>query len=514
MKYLWPFLTLILALPGWAAQFNVYPNTKTLASNTMFIVEGNTPGTTRNIQAGDMFPAIGAVSSGSNITAYSQWNDDGEYVQYFNMRWRRPPRGFSSWWGFNCMDEAVWTNITYPTIESLITNVFLGWKHQGVDRYGYNLFDISDGSWATNRDANGNLRWHPTKFPNGLQWMSDLVHTNGWKLGLYLNMTQQGCGTPVTDEAHAWIDASNMLRYRADYIYMDAAFGSPLNEPRFRYFIRQLNSIWKSNRTNDYPFVVCSFEVGDRLEPWALAACPGAVVLPGATDWTHNWQGTLDWLDSYLPLTFYTRPGGPYLIWPAVNLVVGDTPEIFVMHQFGMAGLLNAIIETDNIYDRAWFTNRALCKMMDDPLVAPLTNLGITNQVQMLWKQQVDGWVLGLFNRNGTTSDPPAVISVNQINLPITPPQTVFDIFYQTNCDTWTNNALFSVSPQELRLLKFSEPPKTRPLSWDITPRTGAPGALELGPSASTLWLSNGTDIWMTWTDATGKFATNRVIAP
>ena len=66
----------------------------------------------------------------------------------------------------------------------------------GLRDAGYVYINIDD-CWYGNRDATDLYRLMP-KFPHGMKWLSDYVHSKGLKLGIYSD-----CGTQTCAE-YAW----------------------------------------------------------------------------------------------------------------------------------------------------------------------------------------------------------------------------------------------------------------------------------------------------------------------
>lgn len=83
--------------------------------------------------------------------------------------------------------------------------------------YGYNYFNIDSG-WASGFDAYGRPAANPSTFPDGMPWISNIVHGNGQKLGIYWI---PGVGTDVYD-ANPPIYGTNPP------IYVDSIVAQPL----------------------------------------------------------------------------------------------------------------------------------------------------------------------------------------------------------------------------------------------------------------------------------------------
>ena len=85
-----------------------------------------------------------------------------------------PPMGWNSW---NCFG---------PNIdETKIKGVADAMVSSGLRDAGYIYLNLDDNWMAQSRDANGNLRGDPTRFPKGMKELGDYIHSKGLKFGIY-----------------------------------------------------------------------------------------------------------------------------------------------------------------------------------------------------------------------------------------------------------------------------------------------------------------------------------------
>ncbi|MBN1696739.1 MAG: glycoside hydrolase family 27 protein [Spirochaetales bacterium] len=89
-----------------------------------------------------------------------------------------PPMGWNSYNTFGCEPTA-----------ALITSIADAIVSTGLKDAGYIYVNIDDGWMTAERDGNGNIVTDKTKFPNGLKALTDYIHSQGLKAGIYL-----GCG--------------------------------------------------------------------------------------------------------------------------------------------------------------------------------------------------------------------------------------------------------------------------------------------------------------------------------
>ena len=95
----------------------------------------------------------------------------------------RPAMGWSSW---NAFELNVSADLIGSVAEAMATN--------GLRDAGYVYVNIDDGHFY-GRDANGRLRAHPVRFPDGLKPVVDRIHALGMKAGIYSDAGRNTCGS-------------------------------------------------------------------------------------------------------------------------------------------------------------------------------------------------------------------------------------------------------------------------------------------------------------------------------
>ena len=84
-----------------------------------------------------------------------------------------PTLGWSSW---NTFAVNISENIIKGQADAMVS--------QGLKDAGYQYINIDDG-FQYGRTAEGKVRIHPQRFPNGLKVVSDYIHSKGLKAGIY-----------------------------------------------------------------------------------------------------------------------------------------------------------------------------------------------------------------------------------------------------------------------------------------------------------------------------------------
>ena len=63
---------------------------------------------------------------------------------------------------------------------------------KGLAAAGYKYIIIDDG-WQIDRDKNGKIIVDSTRFPEGIKYLADYVHSRGLKFGIYTCCGQKTC---------------------------------------------------------------------------------------------------------------------------------------------------------------------------------------------------------------------------------------------------------------------------------------------------------------------------------
>ena len=122
----------------------------------------------------------------------------------------KPPMGWNSW---NCFNQ----EIDEDKIKEIV-DCFVDLR---LDSVGYEYIIIDDG-WASNeRDADGNLQAHETRFPSGMKAIGDYIHSKGLKFGLYTSVGRETCeGFPGSYD-HEKKDMTKFAEWGVDYVKID-----------------------------------------------------------------------------------------------------------------------------------------------------------------------------------------------------------------------------------------------------------------------------------------------------
>lgn len=101
-----------------------------------------------------------------------------------------PTMGWSSW-------NTYGVNIN----EDLIKKQANAMVSKGLKSVGYQYINIDDGYFGGREAGTGQLKIHPTRFPNGLKGVVDHIHSKGLKAGIYSDAGRNTCGSMFNGDA-------------------------------------------------------------------------------------------------------------------------------------------------------------------------------------------------------------------------------------------------------------------------------------------------------------------------
>jgi alpha-galactosidase len=145
----------------------------------------------------------------------------------------------------------------------------------GMKDAGYRYIIIDD-NWTSTRDSLGFLTVDKSRFPSGLQALSDSLHAKGLKLGLYSDAGYKTCGGFIASRGHEYQDALMFARWGCDYLKYDWCNSEGINAVGAYTTMR--DAIYAAKR----PMIFSICEWGSN-HPWEWAASVG-----------HLWRTTGD----------------------------------------------------------------------------------------------------------------------------------------------------------------------------------------------------------------------------
>lgn len=186
-----------------------------------------------------------------------------------------PPLGWNSW------------NVyAHEVTEDIILKVADAMQKNGMQDVGYEYINLDDYWHADQREANGNPKADSIKFPHGIKWLADQLHSKGFKLGIYSCAGDMTCGRRFGGYNYEEIDAKQYAAWGIDLLKYDYCFVPKGKEIAMTRFIKMGNALKNSGRS-----IVYSLCEWGKNEPWLWADSANAHYYRTTDDIFERWNG-------------------------------------------------------------------------------------------------------------------------------------------------------------------------------------------------------------------------------
>eukprot|EP01084_Bolivina_argentea_P266597 452203_1 len=138
------------------------------------------------------------------------------------------------------MGWSTWNYFFEEINETLILDIGDQVIKLGVHEAGYTYINIDAGYLTKKRNATTKeLIVNPDKFPHGIRYISDYLHSLGLKLGVYTDLGNRSCGSGPGSLGYYDIDANTFANeWQVDYLKVDFCGSNP-------DFIQTQDQYWK-----------------------------------------------------------------------------------------------------------------------------------------------------------------------------------------------------------------------------------------------------------------------------
>jgi alpha-galactosidase len=210
---------------------------------------------------------------------------------------KTPPMGWNSW---NAFDLNINSKIIMSVADSMVS--------KGLAAAGYQYIVIDDG-WQIGRDKNGKIIADSTRFPEGIKYLADYLHSKGLKFGIYTCCGTKTCGGRPGSYGYEVIDAKTYAEWGVDFIKVDWCFTDGL-DTRTQYKIMS-----DAIKTTGRPMILSLCEWGIS-SPWEWGKRIGSMWrttsdIQDCFDCVRNWGG-MGWvpiLEKNVNLAPFAGPG-------------------------------------------------------------------------------------------------------------------------------------------------------------------------------------------------------------
>ena len=193
----------------------------------------------------------------------------GASAQKYDQLAKTPPMGWNSWNKYGC-------NVS----ETLIMGMADAMVSSGMKNAGYEYVVIDD-CWQVSRDENEEIVADKDRFPHGIKYLADYIHSKGLKFGIYSCAGTLTCAGRPAGRGHEYQDALSYARWGVDYLKYDWCNTGTQNAKSSYTIMR--DALYAAKR----PIVFSLCEWGSN-KPWEWAGEIG-----------HLWRTTGDISDSW-----------------------------------------------------------------------------------------------------------------------------------------------------------------------------------------------------------------------
>jgi alpha-galactosidase len=323
-----------------------------------------------------------------------------------------PPLGWNSWNSFGC-------GITEAQVREAADAIV----SSGMRDAGYRYVVVDDCWFDPQRDAAGNLRANPTKFPSGMKTLGDYIHGKGLKFGIYQAPNEKTCAQGVGtypgstgSKGHEAQDATTFASWGVDYLKYDWCSGSGTLSEQIAQFTLMRDALRATGRPIVYSINPNSFHspTGDKYN-WGQVADLWRTTEDLLDIWQNNNtnsypMGVGNVLDVTAPLAAQSGPGH----WNDPDMLVVGRPGLSLTESrshFALWALMSAPlmagndIRTMSADVSAILRNPRLLAANQDSLGAGGRRVRDDGDTEVFAKPLSDGSVaVGLFNRGGSTA--------------------------------------------------------------------------------------------------------------
>ena len=188
---------------------------------------------------------------------------------------KTPPMGFNTW------------NTFGPNIsEQMVLEMADVMAEKGYRDAGYKYVVIDDCWSLRERDENGNLVADPEKFPHGMKYVGDYIHSKGLKFGMYSCAGIRTCAGYPASFDHEFQDARTFASWGVDFLKYDFCYFPSFANCQHRY-LTMAQALRASGR--DILFSACNWGV---QEPWSWMRSIGAHMYRSTGDIWDNFPST------------------------------------------------------------------------------------------------------------------------------------------------------------------------------------------------------------------------------
>lgn len=260
-----------------------------------------------------------------------------------------PPLGWNSWNVF-----------THTLNEKMVMDMADAMVSTGMRDLGYQYINMDDFWHDTARAADGRPVANPEKFPHGIKWLADYVHSKGLKLGIYSDAGNKTCGKCFGSYNYEDIDAKTYAEWGVDLLKYDFCFVPWKKQEALHRYQKMGAALKNSGRSIVYS--ICNWGL---FKPWEWAAELGGNYWRTTPDIIDTWGQNPVWFASVKSilkrqnkLSAFAKPGQ----W--------NDPDMLIVGNYGQGKATGGGGKYKGMTDTEYQSHMSLWAIMASPLLA------------------------------------------------------------------------------------------------------------------------------------------------
>jgi alpha-galactosidase len=259
-----------------------------------------------------------------------------------------PPMGWNSW---NVFTSDVNEKLLIEMADAMVAN--------GMRDLGYSYINIDDFWHASERETDGRPKVDPAKFPHGMKYVADYMHSKGLKLGIYSCAGNLTCGHCFGGYEHEEIDAKTYADWGIDLLKYDYCFEPWGRKAAVERYTKMGTALRNSGRS--IVFSIC--EWGLR-QPWKWGEKAGGSYWRTTPDIFDTWAHGNLWQMSVTSILRRQRGLEKY-----AGPVHWNDPDMLLVGNHGTGKATSAKGKYKGMTQEEYKSHFALWCMLDAPLL-------------------------------------------------------------------------------------------------------------------------------------------------
>ncbi len=186
-----------------------------------------------------------------------------------------------------------WNVFTKTLNEKMVMDMADAMVSTGMRDLGYQYINMDDFWHADTRDSIGRPVPDAKKFPHGMKYLSNYVHSKGLKLGIYSCAGNMTCGRRFGGYTYEEIDAKTYAEWGIDLLKYDYCYTPPTTKTAVERYSKMGTALKHSGRS--IVFSIC--EWGFR-HPWKWGQQVGGQYWRVSPDIMDSWKFPSIWVFS------------------------------------------------------------------------------------------------------------------------------------------------------------------------------------------------------------------------